>query len=135
MRGQAMRHELRSAVLCGRHGMGGSARVLCALRSSPPEPAQANMGELATRRNGPAVGHTPMLLLQLQLAGAPRSSCCCTLSAVRARTPQESACVRACVCVHGGKLGVWAWAWGGWHRERGAAAAQNARCSSAPLYY
>ena len=102
-------------------------QLACRARFGPRLPkARGHHGRaLATRRNGPAVGHTPMLLLQLQLAGAPRSSFCCTLSAVRDRTPQERACVRACVCVHGGKLGVWAWAWGGWHRERGAAA-QNA---------
>ena len=44
--------------------------------------------------------------------------------------PQERACVRACVCVHGGKLGVWAWAWGGWHRERGERRRKNAAAAA-----
>ena len=92
-------HELRSAVLCERHAVDvGAARVQCALRSSAPQNwSEANLGELATRRNGPAVGDTPVLSCGLQQL-APAVQLLEPSRAVCARTP--SSVVGVCVRVH-----------------------------------
>ena len=120
-------HELRSEVLCERHAVDVVQPACCAPRSSAPQNRPKRPWASSLKEDGPAVGRLGARVLcaeqQLQLVGARGAA----PHSPPARCP-SSVVLRACACTYGrctGRTPGVGGVWGGWHRERGAAA-QNA---------